>query len=92
VARIIATVAVVLVGVALASPMPLPAVAGTGEPPVHCDETSGTRPRRCVGPLVDESGGGGDTVTIVVSVVVGLAVAGVAYVLLRRQLSRGART
>jgi hypothetical protein len=44
------------------------------------------RSRRCVGPVVDESGGGGDTVTIVVSVVVGLAVAGVAFVLLRRQL------
>jgi hypothetical protein len=92
VARIIATVALVL-GVAVAAPTPLGAVAGgTGEPPVHCDESSGTRPQRCVGPLVDESGGGGNTVTIVVSVVVGLAVAGVAYVLLRRQLSKGART
>jgi hypothetical protein len=92
VARIIATVALVLV-VALVAPTPLGAVADRiGEPPGRCDETSGTRPQRCVGPLVDESGGGGDTVTIVVSVVVGLAVAGVAYVLLRRQLSKGART
>jgi hypothetical protein len=44
-----------------------------------------------VGPVVDESGGGGDTVTIVASVLVGLAVAGVAFVLLRRQLSHGTR-
>jgi hypothetical protein len=35
---------------------------------------------------VDESGGGGETVTIVLSVLVGLAVAGVAFVLTRRQL------
>jgi hypothetical protein len=41
--------------------------------------------------VVDESGGGGDTLTIVVSVVVGLAVAGIAFVLLRHHLEQGTR-
>jgi hypothetical protein len=59
--------------------------------PDRCDQPEGARPKRCVGPVTDESGGGGDTLTIVVSVLVGLAVAGVAFVLLRRQLSQGTR-
>jgi hypothetical protein len=58
--------------------------------PEQCDDLQRDRSRRCVGPVVDESGGGGDTVTIVVSVVVGIAVAGIAFVLLRRQLRQGA--
>jgi hypothetical protein len=59
--------------------------------PDRCDATQQDRPRRCVGPVVDESGGGGDTLTIVVSVVVGLAVAGIAFVLLRHHLEQGTR-
>ena len=58
---------------------------------VPCEGQPGDRPGRCVGPVVDESGGGGDTLTIVVSVLVGLAVAGIAFVLLRRRLERGTR-
>jgi hypothetical protein len=42
---------------------------------------------RCRGPVEDESGGGGTALTIGVSVVVGLAIAGIAFVVLRRQLA-----
>ena len=42
---------------------------------------------RCKGPVDNTSGGGGGALTIVVSVVVGLAIAGVAFVVLRRQLA-----
>ena len=82
---IAAALALVLVGVS-------PAAAATaGAPsPDACAGSRPDRPERCVGPVVDASGGGGDAVTIVVSVLVGLAVAGVAFVVLRRQLSRGA--
>jgi hypothetical protein len=41
---------------------------------------------RCKGPVDNESGGGGGALTIVVSVLVGLTIAGVAFVVLRRQL------
>ncbi|MEX2254191.1 MAG: hypothetical protein WEC34_02025 [Acidimicrobiia bacterium] len=57
--------------------------------PDRCADRPGNQSRPCVGPVVDESGGGGDTLTIVVSVVVGLVVAGIAFVLLRRQLAAG---
>ncbi len=62
-----------------------PAGAGTGPSGERCGTDRERDRDRCVGPVTDESGGGGGTVTIVVSVVVGLAVAGVAFVLLRRQ-------
>jgi hypothetical protein len=42
---------------------------------------------RCRGPVEDESGGGGTALTIGVSVIVGLVIAGVAFVVLRRQLA-----
>jgi hypothetical protein len=42
---------------------------------------------RCTGPVDNSSGGGGGALTIAVSVVVGLAIAGVAFVVLRRQLA-----
>jgi hypothetical protein len=54
-----------------------------------CEGRARDRAGRCVGPVVDESGGGGDTLTIVLSVLVGLVIAGVAFVLLRRQLTTG---
>jgi hypothetical protein len=54
-----------------------------------CEGPPRDRTGRCVGPVVDESGGGGDTLTIVLSVLVGLVIAGVAFVLLRRQLTQG---
>ena len=70
---------------------PTVAVAGTDPTsPPKCGR-EGDEPKRCVGPVTDESGGGGSTLTIVVSVVVGLAVAGVAFVLVRRQLASGGR-
>jgi len=92
VAVVVAVVVVVVLGLAVAAPAPVSAsrVAGP-EQPDRCGDPSGARPQRCVGPVVDESGGGGDTVTIVLSVVVGLGVAGTAFVLLRRQLSRSAQ-
>jgi hypothetical protein len=42
---------------------------------------------RCRGPVDNESGGGGSTLTIAVSVIVGLGVATVAFIVLRRQLA-----
>jgi hypothetical protein len=42
---------------------------------------------RCRGPVDNESGGGGTALTIAVSVVVGLGVATLAFVVLRRQLA-----
>jgi hypothetical protein len=91
-------VARTLAGTALVLALGLGAGTGTvagavpGElRPGRCGESQRDQPKRCVGPVVDESGGGGDTLTIVASVLVGLAVAGVAFVLLRRQLSRGTR-
>jgi hypothetical protein len=69
------------------------AVAGTDPAPTKCDrdDTAGSTPKRCVGPVTDESGGGGDALTIAIGVVVGLAVAGAAFVLGRRQLASGGR-
>jgi hypothetical protein len=82
--------------VALTLLLMAPGVARAGTDPTtpRCerrDEGDGDRPRRCVGPVTDESGGGGGTLTIVISVVVGLAVAGVAFVLVRKQLAKGAQ-
>jgi hypothetical protein len=67
------------------------AVAGTDPAPMKCDrdDTAGSTPKRCVGPVTDESGGGGDALTIAIGV--GLAVAGAAFVLVRRQLASGGR-
>ena len=42
---------------------------------------------RCRGPVDNESGGGGSALTIAVSVIVGLGIATVAFVVLRRQLA-----
>jgi hypothetical protein len=39
--------------------------------------------------VTDESGGGGDVWTIALSVAIGIGVAGVAFVLVRRQLAAG---
>jgi hypothetical protein len=44
----------------------------------------------CTGPVTHRAGGGGGVVTIVVSVVVGLAVAGVAAVFVRKRLAADA--
>ena len=81
---------VLAVGLALA----VPGAALAGDPaPTKCDrdDTPGSTPGRCVGPVTDESGGGGDALTIAIGAVVGLVVAGVAYVLVRRQLASGGR-
>lgn len=74
---------------AAGAPSALPHATPHQEPqaPDRCADRPGTQQQPCVGPVVDESGGGGDTLTIVLSVVVGLAVAGIAFVLLRRQLA-----
>jgi len=42
---------------------------------------------RCRGPVDNESGGGGSALTIAVSVIVGLGIATVAFIILRRQLA-----
>jgi hypothetical protein len=42
---------------------------------------------RCRGPIDNESGGGGSALTIAVSVIVGLGIATVAFIILRRQLA-----
>lgn len=71
--------------------VPTAALAGTDPTtPPKCGRED-DQPKRCVGPVTDESGGGGSTLTIVVSVVVGLAVAGGAFVLVRKQLASGGR-
>ena len=78
-----------LLAIALVLAMPSFALAGTApttQP--RCGREDGA-PKRCVGPVTDESGGGGDALTIVIGAVVGLTVAGVAFVLLRKQLSTG---
>jgi hypothetical protein len=90
--RTLATSVALALAVVLASPAI--AAAGTDPVPTRCDreQTEGSTPKRCVGPVTDESGGGGDTLTIVLSVVIGLTVAGVAFVLLRKQLTAPPRT
>jgi hypothetical protein len=90
VARTLAGTAIVL-ALGLGAATPAGAVVLRAPEPDRCAERPHDRAQRCVGPVVDESGGGGDTVTIVASVLVGLAVAGVAFVLLRRQLAHGPR-
>jgi hypothetical protein len=84
---------VLLVAVVLVLATPALVAAGTDPSPTKCgrDDTPGSTPGRCVGPVTDESGGGGDALTIAIGVVVGLAVAGVAFVLVRRQLASGGR-
>jgi hypothetical protein len=77
----------VLLAVTVALASPSLAVAGTEPPPERCERADG-EPGRCVGPVTDESGGGGDVLTIALGVVVGLAIAGVAFVLVRRQLAK----
>jgi len=73
--------------------VPQVALAGTDPttPPKCGREREGDEPERCVGPVTDESGGGGSTLTIVVAVVVGLAVAGAAFVVVRKQLAKPSR-
>ena len=76
--------------VLLTSAHALPAVGAAQPQPDRCARQPGTQHRPCVGPVTDESGGGGDALTIALSVVVGVAVAVIAFVLLRRQMRRGA--
>jgi hypothetical protein len=82
-----------LVAVVIVLVTPALVAAGTDPAPTKCDrdDTAGSTPKRCVGPVTDESGGGGDALTIVIGVVVGLTVAGVVFVLVRRQLASGGR-
>jgi len=86
--RIAARLLVVLLALTASLLAPAAALAGT-EPrpdPERCVR-EGEGPRRCVGPVVDESGGGGDALTIVVGVVVGLGIAVGAFFIVRRQLA-----
>lgn len=78
---------VVVVALAGASAAPIAASVRSQEPPDRCKERPGSQRRPCVGPVTDESGGGGDALTIALSVAVGVAIAGVAFVLVRRQLA-----
>ncbi len=77
---------VVAVGTALDAP---PAFATTARDDVKpCADGQEPGPgERCTGPVDNSSGGGGGGLTIAVSVAVGLAIAGVAFVVLRRQLA-----
>jgi hypothetical protein len=71
----------------------VPAVAATATATGRDDVApcqNGTPPapgERCRGPVDNESGGGGSVLTIAVSVIVGLGIATVAFVVLRRQLA-----
>ena len=78
-----------LLVVALAGPLVAPAAAAVRvqEQPDRCKERLGSQRHPCVGPVTDESGGGGDALAIALSVAVGVAIAGVAFVLVRRQLA-----
>ena len=78
-----------LLGVVLVLAVAAPASASirSQEQPDRCKERPGSQRRPCVGPVTDESGGGGDALTIAVSIAVGVAIAGVAFVLVRRQLA-----
>jgi hypothetical protein len=83
-ASLIGLLVVVLAGVTTA---PVAASVRSQEQPDRCKERPGSQRRPCVGPVTDESGGGGDALTIGLSVVVGLAIAGAAFLLVRRQLA-----
>jgi len=74
---------------AIAVVVATPALAAAGTDPTTLPRCGrdGSQPERCVGPVTDESGGGGDALTIVTGAVVGLGVAGIAFVLLRKQLA-----
>lgn len=86
-----------LVVAALATVGVVPAVAATSatsarttarDPVEPCRDGKPPAPgERCRGPVEDESGGGGTALTIGVSVVVGLVIAGIAFLVLRRQLA-----
>jgi hypothetical protein len=77
----------VLLAITVVLVTPSLAAAGAGPEPERCERADG-EPGRCVGPDTDESGGGGDVLTIALGIVVGLAIAGVAFVLVRRQLAK----
>lgn len=70
-----------------------PAAAGTGRPTataaaVPCPNGRPVGPHvACTGPVTHPAGGGGGALTIVLSVVVGLAVAAVAAVFVRKRLA-----
>ena len=81
---VIGVLVVVLAGAAAA---PVAASARSQEQPDRCKEQPGSQRRPCVGPVTDESGGGGDALTIGLSVAVGVAIAAVAFLLVRRQLA-----
>ena len=88
-AALVVAAALATIGVAPA----LAATSGTASRAVARDDVEpcqdGKPPapgERCRGPVQDESGGGGTALTIAVSVVVGLAIATVAFIILRRQL------
>lgn len=83
-ASLIGLLVVVLAG---AAATPIAASVRSQEQPDRCKERPGSQRRPCVGPVTDESGGGGDALTIALSVAVGVAIAGVAFVLVRRQLA-----
>lgn len=86
-----------LVVVALATVGVVPAVAATSATSAGTIARDAVEPcrdgkppapgERCRGPVEDTSGGGGTALTIGASVVVGLVIAGVAFVVLRRQLA-----
>lgn len=82
-----ASVIGLLVFALAATAVPAAASVRFQEQPDRCKERPGSQRRPCVGPVTDESGGGGDALTIALSVAVGMAIAGVAFVFVRRQLA-----
>lgn len=89
--RAAAVVAALALGgaVGVSGAPPLAASTRAQEAPDRCADEPGAQRRPCVGPVTDESGGGGDVWTIALSVAIGIGVAGVAFVLVRRQLAAG---
>jgi hypothetical protein len=85
------TLALLLGTVALSGALAPPAMAATASSHAlrPCKDGQDPDPKQpCTGPVDNASGGGGGALTIGVSIVVGLAVAGVAFVLVRRQLAK----
>jgi hypothetical protein len=74
----------VLLGPAAAATVAAPAPAGA----IPCPNGRPAGPHvACTGPVTHHAGGGGGVLTIVVSVVVGLGVAGAALALVRRRIA-----
>jgi hypothetical protein len=76
-----------LVVVAGAAAAPVEASVRAQAQPDRCKAQPGSQRHPCVGPVTDESGGGGDALTIGLSIAIGAAIAGVASILVRRQLA-----